>query len=115
MHHCKFWLRWLIALTLTHFLVSCATTGRQVSGWGTITVAPGDTGTCMSIPCRILFEMPPGDGSYRVTISHIDVGEFPAGKTVSLGGFFESKAIRVVGSDLPPAYIYVPEGASDIQ
>ncbi len=114
MHRFKSRFRWMTAVALTCIAVGCTTTGRQVSGWGEITVAPGDTGTCLSAPCRVLFEMPPGDGSYRVTISHIDAGEYPAGKTVSVGSFFESRAIRVSGTNLPPAYVYVPESSSDL-
>jgi hypothetical protein len=35
-------------------------------------------------------------------------GDFPAGETVSLGNLFESNAIKVVGADVPPAYVYLP-------
>jgi hypothetical protein len=89
-------------------LAGCATSGRHVSDWGEITLAPGDTGTCMSNPCRVYFEMPPGDGTYRVTANEVTVGEFPAGETVSLGSFFESNAIKLPGTNVPHTYIYVP-------
>ncbi len=36
------------------------------------------------------------------------IGEYPAGKTVSLGSFFESSAIKVEGAEVPRTYIYVP-------
>jgi hypothetical protein len=46
-----------------------------------------------------------------VTANEVEVGDFPAGKTVSLGSFFESNAIVLPGTDFPRTYIYVP-GAS---
>jgi hypothetical protein len=99
------------------FLLGCQSTGRHVSAWGEITLAPGDTGTCTSNPCRVFFEMPPGDGNYRVDAGpgQIRIGEFPAGETVSLGSFFESGSIKLPGANVPPAYIYVPESSgSDV-
>ncbi len=86
-----------------------STTGQFPSGWGEVTVAPGDTGTCLSSPCRVFFQMPPGKGSYPVTVRHIQVGAFPAGEKVNLGHFVETSAIRVEGTDAPAAYVYVPE------
>jgi hypothetical protein len=89
-------------------LTACATTGRHVTAWGEITLSPGDTGTCQSNPCRVFFQMPPGEGSYRVTANEVTVGDFPAGETVSLGSFFESNAIKLPGTDVPHTYVYVP-------
>jgi hypothetical protein len=88
--------------------MGCATTGRHVTDWGEITLSPGDTGTCQSNPCRVFFRMPPGEGTYRVTANEVKVGDFPAGKTVSLGSFFESNAIKLPGTAVPPTYIYIP-------
>lgn len=90
-------------------LVGCATTGTFVSDWGEITLAPGVTGTCQSNPCRVFFEMPPGDGSYELRGDAFLIGEYPAGETVMIGSFFESNVIKVVGADVPKAYIYVPQ------
>jgi len=89
-------------------LSGCATTGNFVTDWGEITLSPGDTGSCQSNPCRVFFRMPPGTGSYLVTANEIKVGDFPAGKTVSLGSFFESNAIKLPGTTFPPTYIYIP-------
>jgi hypothetical protein len=89
-------------------LAACASSGRHVTSWGEITLAPGDTGTCQSNPCRVFFQMPPGEGTYTVTANRVKVGDFPAGKTVSLGSFFESNSIRLPGTQAPPAYIYLP-------
>jgi hypothetical protein len=89
-------------------VTACTSTGRHVTDWGEITLAPGDTGTCMSNPCRVHFQMPPGEGSYTVTANEVKVGDFPAGKKVTLGSFFESNAIKLPGTNVPHTYIYVP-------
>ena len=95
-------------------LAGCASTGRFVSDWGEITLAPGDTGTCHSNPCRVFFEMPPGDGTYRVFGTGFTIGDYPAGKTVMIGSFLESTAIRVDDAGVPPTYLYVPSTTSDV-
>ena len=89
------------------FLCGCTGSERFVSDWGEITVAPGVTGNCHSIPCRVFVEMPPGTGKYLVTANQVRYGEYPAGKTVSIGSIFESKAIKFPGTDFPPAYVYL--------
>ena len=88
--------------------LGCTSSATFVSDWGEITLAPGDTGTCSSNPCRVFFEMPAGTGTYTVTGTGFTIGEYPAGQTVSLGSFFESSAIKVEGADVPKTYIYVP-------
>jgi hypothetical protein len=88
--------------------LSCASTGRHVSDWGEITLAPGDTGNCWSNPCAVYIEMPRGDASVVVTANEISLGSFPAGQTVAIGSFFESNAIKFLGAGVPPAYVYIP-------
>ena len=95
---------WLPGLAL---VTSCASTGGFPTGWGEITLAPGDTGTCLSTPCRVYFQMPPGEGKYLVTANEVKVGDFPAGQTVMLGGFFETNAIKLPGTQIPPTYVYI--------
>ena len=95
---------WLPGLAL---VTSCASTGDFPTGWGEITLAPGDTGTCLSTPCRVYFQMPPGEGKYLVTANEVKVGDFPAGQTVMLGGFFETNAIKLPGTQVPPTYVYI--------
>ena len=89
-------------------LLGCSSSATFVSDWGEITLAPGDTGTCRSNPCRVFFEIPAGTGTYTVTGTGFTIGEYPAGQTVSLGSFFESSAIKVEGAEVPKTYIYVP-------
>lgn len=99
---------WLVVMGVFPLLAGCAGSGRFVSDWGEITVAPGDTGSCASNPCRVYFQMPPGQGNYAVTIAHIPAGEYPAGSLADLGSFFDSRAVRVVGAGVPATYVYVP-------
>lgn len=89
-------------------LAGCVSTGEYVSDWGEITLAPGVTGVCHSNPCRVFFEMPPGEGTYKLRGDAFPIGEYPAGKTAMIGSFFESNVIKVIGADVPNAYIYVP-------
>jgi len=98
----------LALLASAALLAACATTGNHVASWGEITLAPGDTGSCSSCPCAVYFEMPPGDGDYLVTLNQIADRRYPAGRKVMLGGFFESRSIRVPEADVPPAYVYIP-------
>ena len=95
-------------------LGACATHGRFVSDWGQITLAPDDTGTCSSNPCQVFFRMPPGEGTYEVMGTGFTIGDYPAGQTVNLGGFFESSAIKVQAADDPKAYIDVPGTTSNM-
>jgi hypothetical protein len=89
-------------------LNGCNQVKRFPSGAITITVKPGDTGTCAISPCRVLFEMPAGEGNYQVLGNQVELGEYPAGKTVNLGNYYEPIAIEVVGADLPKTYVYIP-------
>ncbi len=89
-------------------LSGCQETKRFPSGAITVTVKPGDTGSCAISPCRVLFEMPPGDDDYRVRGNQVDFGLYPAGQTVNLGDFYEPIAIEVVGAEVPKTYVYIP-------
>lgn len=86
----------------------CGDIKRSPSGAISVTVAPGQTGTCAISPCRIFLEMPPGEGEYRVTGNQVDFGSYPAGRTVNLGDFYEPQAIEIVGAGVPKAYVYLP-------
>ena len=99
---------WLIAALALSVLTACASSGDQVSGAMQVTIKPGDTANCDSSPCQVSLQMPPGSGTYEVTGNEIKIGDFPAGETVSLGSLWESNAIKVVGANVPPAYVYIP-------
>ncbi|MBK1645503.1 hypothetical protein CKO25_12785 [Thiocapsa imhoffii] len=100
--------RFALLAVATVLLGACASSGEHVSGAMQITVRPGDTGTCDTSPCEVFLVMPPGTGSYAVTGNEVKIGDFPAGQTVSLGQLFGSNAIKVVGANVPPAYVYIP-------
>jgi len=102
---------WALLAATAAIIAGCATTGKHITDWGEITLSPGDTGSCISNPCRVFFRMPPGDGTYKVTGTGFTFDEYPAGQKVMIGSFFENSAIRVEGAGVPPAYIYVPPGA----
>ena len=89
-------------------LTACTGLTRNPSGALSVTVKPGDTGTCAIAPCQVYFEMPPGTGNYRVRGISFDYGTYPAGKTVNLGGFYQPIVIKVIGMDVPKAYVYIP-------
>jgi hypothetical protein len=89
-------------------LSACATSGRHETGFDQLTLAPGDTGTCESNPCRVFLKIPAGSGSYEVTGNQVKVGTYPAGQTADLGSYFSSQAFQIVGMDVPKAYAYVP-------
>jgi hypothetical protein len=89
-------------------LTACTSTGKHVTGFGQITLSPGETGTCQSNPCRVFLKIPEGKGSYEVIANQVKVGEYPAGQTADLGSFFNSQAFQIVGMNVPRAYAYVP-------
>lgn len=98
-----------VSAGMSMLLVACASSGEHVTGVMQITLKPGETGTCQSSPCQVSFVMPPGTGTYEVTGNEVKIGDFPAGQTVSLGSLFGSNAIKVVGADVPTAYVYIPQ------
>ncbi|MTW19591.1 hypothetical protein GJ668_00615 [Allochromatium palmeri] len=99
---------WLISALALSVLTACASSGDQVSGAMEVTIKPGDTANCDSSPCQVSLQMPPGSGTYEVTGNEVKIGDFPAGQTVSLGSLWQSNAIKVVGANVPAAYVYIP-------
>ena len=89
-------------------LSACVTTGgKDVSSFDQLNLAPGDTGNCLSSPCRVFLLMPAGSGSYEVTANQVKRGVFPAGQNADLGSFSESSVIEIQGMDAPKTYVYV--------
>lgn len=89
-------------------LAACAAPGTSVQGFDQVTLAPGDTGNCISTPCQVLLKMPPGSGTFEVTGNEVKVGTYPAGQVASLGSFWESQAFEIKGANVPKAYAYIP-------
>jgi len=105
------YIRWAKRFTwaaLAALTLSCASTGRHLSDWGEITLAPGDTGNCWSNPCRVYLELPAGQSPVVVTANEVRLDSFAPGQRVSIGSFFESNAIKFPGTGMPPAYVYIP-------
>jgi len=89
-------------------LSACASGGKEVQGFDQLTLAPGETGNCLSSPCQVFLKMPAGTGSFEVTANEVKVGTYPAGQTASLGSFWQSQAIQIKGMNVPKAYAYIP-------
>ena len=100
--------RTLRAVLAASVLVGCASSPNDPTGVISITVKPGDTGSCESTPCQVRLVMPPGTGTFEVTGNEVRVGTFPAGQTVNLGGYWNSQKFAIVGAGVKPAYVYVP-------
>ena len=98
----------LTALLAALALGGCGSSPNYPTGTIAITVKPGDTGTCITAPCQVSLLMPPGQGSYEVTGNEVRVGTYPAGRTVNLGGYYESQKFVIVGANVEPIYVYVP-------
>ena len=47
------------------------------------------------------------EGVVRKIWRKVKVGDFRAGQRVLLGSFFETNAIKLPGTQVPPTYIYV--------
>jgi len=90
-------------------LSACTTTGKSdITGFDRLDLAPGQTGTCSSSPCRVTLQIPAGTGSYEVTANETKVGEFQAGTNADLGSFWQSQAFEIKGMNVPKAYAYIP-------
>lgn len=95
-------------LLLATLILGCASSGKDVTGFDSVTLAPGDTGNCDSSPCQVYLKIPPGTGSYEVTANEVRVGSFPAGQTAFLGSFWQSQGFIIRGMNVPQAYAYIP-------
>jgi hypothetical protein len=101
----------MTTLALSAFLLlvgGCASSPNDPSGSISITVKPGDTGTCATSPCQVSLQMPPGSGSYEVTGNQVKIGTYPAGQTVNLGSYWNTQRFDIVGANVPATYVYIP-------
>ena len=98
----------LAIATLLTALAAGSSIASGSNNFGEITLEAGSSGTCISSPCKVYFVMPPGSGSYVVLANNMKVGSFPAGETVSLGGYWTGlTTFKVVGSDVGPTRLNV--------
>lgn len=101
----------MTSLAFSAFLLlvgGCASSPNDPSGSISITVKPGDTGTCATSPCQVSLQMPPGSGSYEVTGNQVKIGTYPAGQTVNLGSYWNTQRFDIVGANVPATYVYIP-------
>jgi len=77
---------------------------------GEVELAPGKSANCFSAPCTVKFHMPDGQGTYEIREGAADgtkIGDYPAGETVDLGGFYKSTSFYISGGDFKPAHLWV--------
>lgn len=98
----------LAITTLVATLAAGLSIASGSNNFGEITLEAGSSGTCISSPCKVYFVMPPGSGEYVILANEMKVGSFPAGETVSLGGYWSGFTVfKVVGSDVGPTRLNV--------
>lgn len=79
---------------------------------GEAELAPGKSVTCFSAPCTVTFHVPEGEGTYEIRQGAPDgtkLGDYPAGETVNLGGFYNSTSFHISGGDFKPAHLWVSD------
>lgn len=96
------------SLSILMLLGGCASTPNEETGFDKVTVKPGQTASCETRPCKIMFEVPAGSGTVEVTGNQTRLGDYPAGQTSEVGSFWQSQEIEIKGSDLPAAYVNIP-------
>jgi len=84
--------------------------GRTPTSDGVMTavVEPGKAGRCSVSPCRVYYHTPDAGGPVEVVVNNQVVGSFPPNTMVSLGDFSDSMRISVTGSDVPTAFVNMP-------
>lgn len=90
-------------------LAGCA--GQSsTSDFDQVTIGPGKSAGCYSNPCTILYQMPPGQGSYTVRVNNQVAGTFAAGAIANLGAYFRYQSpvrITVDGLDVKEANVII--------
>jgi hypothetical protein len=73
-----------------------------------VRLQPGCATICYEQPCKVYFRMPAGRGLYRVRGRGVVIGDYPAGRTVLLGDFWQGNhVLHIEGANVAPAYLYV--------
>ena len=102
----------LLALASMATLGGCASSpacNTDSGNYDVITICPGASRACAVAPCTVYYEMPEGSGDYQVIGNGLRIGDFPAGKKVSLGAYWESYYFDIEGADVPRAYVFIGE------
>jgi hypothetical protein len=83
-------------LLASALLAGCGGMPASQSDFNQVTVGPGDTRTCYTDPCTILYRMPSGQGTYTVRVNNLFGANIAAGSVGNLGGFYRfDSPIRV--------------------
>ena len=73
-----------------------------------VTLKPGASETCNSVPCIVYFVMPPGSGNYVVLANNMKAGEYPAGETAMVGKYWAGPTVfKIQGGDFSTAKLWV--------
>ncbi len=76
-----------------------------------VTLRPGCSAVCNAQPCEVFFRMPPGRGSYRVFEGGRSIGNYPAGRVVHLGDFWNGiYSFRVEGANVRSTVLHISGG-----
>lgn len=98
-----------VAVTLSA-LAGCASQPASTSDFNQVTLGPGETRGCVTDPCTILFQMPPGDGTYTVRTNNQVAASAAAGTVANLGGFYHFDSpvrITVDGLAVAEAVVFI--------
>lgn len=88
--------------------------GTACSGnnFNQVTLQPGCSTNCYEEPCEVYFRMPRGKGKYRIFDNEIALGDYFAGRKVSLGNFWRgTHIISVPKAKVPETLLHI--GGSD--
>ena len=78
-------------------------------GYLSVSVRPGQGGSCGGTPCRIYYRTPESDGEVKVVVNNFVVGTFPGGRVVDLGDYSETSVrISAPGTGAPVTYVNMP-------
>lgn len=104
----------VIALGLAAVLQTGCSTSTTLStacggnNFEEVTLKPGCSTICMAEPCKVFFQMPPGESDYLVRGYGTDIGTYPAGEMVFLGSYWTGNHIfKVEGASVPIARVTV--------
>lgn len=79
----------------------------------TALVEAGRAGSCVTAPCQLYFQMPPGSGEWPLLVNGFDLGRHPAGQVVNLGDYNDRTVrIQVPGSAHPLTLVHIPSDNS---
>jgi hypothetical protein len=101
---------WRIMLPVFLLTAITATSSFAASenNFGEVTLKPGASETCNSVPCIVYFVMPPGSGNYVVLANDMKAGDYPAGETVMVGKYWAGPTVfKIQGGDFSTAKLWV--------